>query len=114
MINYEQFLMALRWAMNAAGVALISHGVGSQSLWTAIGGGVLSLAPFVWGLIRHTKWGTIIAANDLPEVAGVIMKPTPEGEELARSTPSPAVTTAGTVAAESIARTGTPVPSGAR
>jgi hypothetical protein len=106
MFSYTQYESALRWVMNVAGVWLVTHGVGNDALWEAVGGAVLSLSPFVWGLLRHSKYGTILAANDIPEVAGVIMKPGAAGEALSRSIPKDAVTTAGTAAAINIGTTG--------
>lgn len=104
MFTYEQFASALRWASNAAGVYLIGKGYGDNAIWTAAGGFVLSMAPFIWSMVRHTKYGTIFAADNIPEVAGVIMKPTKDGEALAKAIPAPTVTVAGSVAAATVAR----------
>src|SRR2546430_10802706 len=57
---------------------------GNAEIWTAIAGLVASLAPLGWTLMRHTKVGTILAADALPEVAGIITKSTADGEALAR------------------------------
>ncbi len=102
MFNYEQFASALRWVSNGIGVYLISKGYGDNALWTSLSGVVLSVAPFVWSMIRHTKVGTLLAADALPEVAGVITKPTPEGAALAQATPKPTVVTAGSPSATNI------------
>lgn len=104
MFTYEQFMMAIRWASNAAGVYLMSKGYGDNAIWTAAGGFVLSLAPFVWGMVRHTKVGTILAADSLPEVAGVITKATTEGVALAKAIPKETVVPTGTPTAAAIAR----------
>lgn len=105
MFNYQQFLAAVRWALTTGGTALTAHGLVNGTVWTSVTGLVVTVLPFIWAMIRHTKVGTLLAADDLPEVAGVIVKPTPEGEALARETPKLTVTPAGTSMAASIART---------
>lgn len=87
-----------------AGMYLAGKGWGNSEIWTAAGGFVISLAPLTWSLIRHTKVGTLLAADALPEVAGVIMKPTDEGTTLAQSAPSKTVTVAGSQTAAVIAK----------
>lgn len=103
MIGYQQYMMALRWGMNALGTYLITHGVMNGALWEPIMGLALSGAPFVWGMIRHSKYGTIIAADDIPEVAGVIMKDTAAGANLAYSTTKPTIVVSGGAPAAKIA-----------
>lgn len=104
MFNYEQYMGALRWAMAMGSGYAIGKGWGDAVTWTAISGAVASVAPLGWTLFRHTKVGTILAANSLPEVAGVITKPTEAGEALARETPAQTVTVAGTQTAAVIAK----------
>lgn len=104
MFTYQQYLSALRWGLNAGGVYLVSRGYGNSEIWIAASGLVLSSSSFIWGMIRHTKVGTLLAADDVPEVAGVILKPTGDGIALATAVPKATVTPAGSPAAISIAR----------
>lgn len=112
MLTYQQFMSALRWVMTMAGTALTSYGVSVDgAVWQAIIGVVLAGAPFIWSMIRHTAIGTIIAADELPSVAGVIMKQTTEGREVASTTISnPTVVAAGTNAAVDVAAGASPIP----
>lgn len=104
MFNYEQYMGALRWALATGSGYAMAKGWGDAEFWTVVGGLVLSVAPLSWTLFRHTKVGTILAANNLTEVAGVITKSTPAGEALARETPDPTVTVAGSPGATAIGR----------
>jgi len=108
MFTYEQYMSTIRWLTTIAGTWLVSKGLGDLGIWTAVGGVALAVAPWVWSMIRHTTWGTILAANDAPDVAGVIMKNTATGASIARTTPSPAITVVGSSTAESLAKTGVP------
>lgn len=107
MFNYQQFLSALRWVMTTLGVTLANYGLVQGGIWEAVTGVAIAGAPFVWSMIRHTKIGTVIAAEELDGVAGVITKPTAEGVALTQGTPGKPIVTAGTPAAEQIAVTGT-------
>lgn len=104
MLNYEQYMSALRWFLNVAGVYLIGKGVGDAALWAILSGAVLSLAPLGWSLFRHTKIGTLLAADNLSEVAGIITKSTTEGIALAKETPAGTVVPAGSSVAATIAK----------
>lgn len=96
--------MALRWAINGVGMYLINRGYGNADILTALTGVAVSAFPFVWGWIRNSKVGILLATDGLPEVAGVIMKTTPEGVALAKATPTETVTPAGSVIAIGLAR----------
>lgn len=106
MFNYQQFLAALRWVMTTAGVTLANHGLMAGGIWEAVTGVVIAGAPFVWAMFRHTKIGTVVAAQELDGVAGVITKPTAEGVALAQGTPGKPIVPAGTPAAAQIATNG--------
>lgn len=56
----------------------------------------------------ETTPAIVSAVNNLPDVKGVITSPTPEGDALAKSIPSPTVVRAGTEAAKAVA--GSPSP----
>lgn len=60
-------------------------------------GGIAS----AWALISRSNKNLALAAEQVPAVAGVIMKPTEEGREIAATGP-PAVAVAGTKAAEKV------------
>jgi len=104
-------MSAIRWATTVGGTMLASYGVTINApLWQAASGVVIALAPFVWSMFRHTTIGTILAADNVPSVAGVIMKQTTEGRSIADNTTSnPTVVSAGTAAAASVAQA-TPPP----
>lgn len=104
MFTEEQFKSAVRWALTLLGTFLVTHGVGSDALWEPIIGAAITLVPFVWSMIRHTKIGTILAANSLDEVQGVVTKATPDGKELAAEIPLASVAPAGSTDAAFIAK----------
>ncbi len=108
MFTYQQFLSAIRWASTVGGTMLLSYGVSvNGALWEAATGVVIALAPFGWSMLRHTTLGTVLAADALPSVAGVVMKQTAEGRSIADSPSStPTVVAAGTVAATQVAAAG--------
>lgn len=104
MFTQDQFLMAVRWALNLLGGFLMTHGYISDGFWEPLSGLVISAVPFIWGLFAHSKVGTILAAQALPEVQGVITTATPAGAALADSVPSPQVVPAGTTQAAAVAK----------
>ena len=55
----------------------------------------------VWALVSRSNKNLVIAAERVPDVAGVIVKPTQEGREIAAAGPS-TVAVAGTKAAEKV------------
>lgn len=63
-----------------------------------------SLVAVVLGLFTHTKANAVAVVDAMPEVAGVLTKPTVAGRDLAAAVPSPTVVPAGTPAAASISR----------
>jgi hypothetical protein len=105
MVTYEQYMSAIRWLSTVGGTMLASYGFAVNSpLWQAAMGVVVALAPFAWSMFRHTTLGTVIAADNVPAVAGVIMKQTTEGRVIADNTPTnPTIVAAGTNAAAQVA-----------
>lgn len=69
-------------------------------LASIVTGGIASF----WALLSRTNKNIVVAANNLPEVAGVITKPTVEGRDLANAVPSETVVPATTTKAAEIAR----------
>lgn len=63
-----------------------------------------SLVVAVLGLFTHTKTNAVAVVDAMPEVAGVVTKPSVAGRSLAAAVPSSTVATAGTPAAASISR----------
>lgn len=106
MFTYEQFTSSIRWASTVGGTLLASYGISiNGAVWQAAMGVVLALAPYAWSMFRHTTLGTILAADSLPSVAGVIMKQTAAGREIAdNTTNNPTIVAAGTTAAASVAQ----------
>lgn len=104
MMNQEQFMSILRWAVSFGAGYALAHGWINTDTVTLVIGAVASLGPLIWGIIRHTKVGEIIAVNNMPEVRGVITTPTAAGVALAAAVPEPNVQPAGTVAAQNVAQ----------
>lgn len=104
-----QTLNLIRTVMQIAGTMLVGHhlfGI-DQEAWTAISGAILMATPAIWGLMATRKASIVATVNNMPEVAGVITKPSTEGLALANSVPSPTVVPAGTIAATTVAQTTT-------
>lgn len=109
-MNQEQVLNLVRTFMQIAGSMLVGYhlfGIDSQA-WTAITGGVLMATPAIWGVVTNRRASQVAKVNAMPEVAGVITKPSTEGLALANSVPSPTVVPAGTIAATTVAQTTNP------
>lgn len=62
-----------------------------------------SLVMGIWGLFVHSKTNAVAVVDAMPEVAGVVTKPTVAGAELAKAVPSPTVAVAGTTDAAAVA-----------
>ncbi len=110
MFTYEQFMSAIRWATTVGGTMLASYGVNvNGALWEAAVGVVIALAPFAWSMFRHTAIGTVLAADNVPSVAGVVMKQTTAGRAITdNTTNNPTIVTAGTAAAATVAQSTLP------
>lgn len=63
-----------------------------------------SLAMAIWGQFAHTKANAVAVVDAMPEVAGVVVKPTLAGDALIQSTQSPTVAPAGTTTAANLAK----------
>ncbi len=105
MLNLSQTMAVVRWALATAGPFLIQYGL-SDSTVALIAGAVFSATPFIWGIVTHSDANTVAAANALPDVAGVITKPTSAGAALAAAVPANTVVPAGTTQAQAIAKQG--------
>jgi hypothetical protein len=68
----------------------------SETVIGLIVSGVMGAIASVWALFKRSDKGLTAAVDALPQVQGVITKPTREGVELARSVPSPTVAPAET------------------
>lgn len=62
-----------------------------------------SLVMGAWGIFVHSKTNAVAVVDAMPEVAGVVTKPTVAGRDLAQAVPSSTVTPAGSPAAKSLA-----------
>ena len=116
-MNQEQVKSAIRWGVTAFGGIFAGYiaGKGWASANDILGvvqsdtfiqgvSAVITLGGLVWGLFAHKEKNVIAAANNMPNVAGVITKDTVAGQDLAKSVPSSGVTAAGTAKAASIAK----------
>lgn len=63
-----------------------------------------ALVTSAWGVVAKRQGSLIATVDALPDVAGVITKPTLAGRELAKDVPSATVVPAGTEAAAAIVR----------
>jgi len=68
MPNQDQLMSILRWALTTLGSFLVTNGTVSSSAWQQITGIVMTLAPFVWGLVVHTQASTVMSAAAIPGV----------------------------------------------
>ncbi len=107
--NIEQIKSMLRWLLATVAPFMIAHGYTSSTTWELITGAIISVVPFVWGLITHTRSNAVVVVDMIakdPEspVAGVVTKQTFEGKKLAESIPGNKTAVAGSVAASTIAR----------
>lgn len=102
-MNQEQMLGLLRDFLKLLGGALVTNGIVSTTDWTTWTGLVVMLAPIGWSLYEKTKSRMIAKVDAMPQVAGVVMKNTVEGRQLATDVPSATVVPAGTGAAAAIA-----------
>lgn len=114
--NPEQIKTSVRWLVTTFGAGLAGFLAGkgwatTQQVMDALNSPallsfVVTIVPLIWGLVARSKNNIVAAANDLPEVAGVIMKSTPEGVKIAEAVPSVTVVPAGTVQAQDLAKDG--------
>jgi hypothetical protein len=117
--NAEQTKSAVSWVFTTfgAGIAGFVAGKGwastqtvmnilsNQQFITIVSSAVMTVGPLIWGLYVHTKKYATEVVDAIPEVKGVITEASADGMALAKSIPSPTVTTAGTPAAIAVAKT---------
>jgi hypothetical protein len=110
-MNQDQLLSVVRAVMQIVGTGLMTTGIGgiTSEGWSTITGGVLMIAPVVWGIFAHSESGAVAAVDRLAKnpdssVKGVILSPTVAGEELAKSLPGNTTAPAGTLTAVEIAK----------
>ena len=89
MPNQEQFMSIVRWLLTFAGTAL---GFSSAPWWVNVSGLVLTVAPFIWGLLTHTQASTAVAAAAIPGVQVAVSRDAPDSlQRLARDPSVPDV-----------------------
>ena len=96
-MNQQQVMSVVRDLLQIVGTFLTTYGIFSQEQWQPIAGGLLMIAPVVWGMLAHTQANAIAVAAAIPDVAKVEVKPTPTGialKDAAGSTPDALVTVA--------------------
>lgn len=102
-MNQEQVKSIVRWVITTFGAGatgwLAQRGIGVEAIVSVI----VAVIGLGWSVNSHTEANTIVAANAMPLVQGVITVPTKEGKELAASIPEATVAVAGSPAAEAVA-----------
>ena len=75
--NTEQLMSLLRAVLQIMGTALVAHGtLGiNAALWEQISGGVLMLAPVIWGMFAHTDAAKIASVAAMPDVEKIVVQP---------------------------------------
>lgn len=73
----------------------------SDTVVKTLSGIVMAGIGSFWALLSRTNKNLVVAANNVPDVAGVILKPTDEARKISSETPS-TVAIAGTKAAEKV------------
>lgn len=77
-MNQDQAMSILRDILQIVGTSLVAYSATTgitEQMWATISGGVLMIAPVVWGIWTHNKTNTIAAAAKIPEVAKVVAVP---------------------------------------
>jgi hypothetical protein len=115
MLNEAQVKSAVRWLITTAGGFLTGYVVSrgwltaeqvSSIMSSELVLGIIALiGSGVWGLISKTAPALVTQVERLPQVAGVVTTPTPEGRQLAEAVPSPNVAPATSPLAAEIAGT---------
>jgi hypothetical protein len=77
-INQEQGMAVLRWALTTLGSTLATAGVVSASSWALISGALIAAAPFIWALISNTQAATVAKAAAIPGVTAHVSDAAPE------------------------------------
>jgi len=96
-MNQDQVMSIARAVLQIVGTFLISNGIFTEANWGTAAGAILVLVGIGWGMYAQTKANKVAAVAAMPEVAKVVLTPTPEGLALknaAGSTPSAQVTIA--------------------
>ena len=75
--NSDQLLSLLRTLLQIAGTAIVAHGtLGiNGAMWEQISGGVLMLAPVIWGMFAHTDAAKIASVAAMPDVEKIVVQP---------------------------------------
>lgn len=116
-MNTEQVKSLVRWLVAAFGASLAGYiagkgwapkadvldFLGSDKLIQIVGAAA-TLVSLLWSLRSKTERNVVVAANAMPNVAGVITNDTPAGKQLAKDVPDPAVASAGSASAKAIAK----------
>jgi hypothetical protein len=88
------FFAAKGWLSKAEVMAILSSETFIGIMTSAITAGI--------GVLAHRKRNAVAVVDAMPEVAGVVTKPTQEGLALAKAVPSGTVAPAGSVQASKI------------
>lgn len=102
-ITWAQISGIVQRILMFAGGLAVGKGWISEELMVQIVGAAMSIAGILWGVKNNTPAALVSTVNSMPEVVGVVTKPTEEGKALAAAIPSLSVAPAGTSAAVAVA-----------
>lgn len=100
----DQILGFLQRVLMFGGGVAVGKGWISEQLMMQIVGAIIAIAGIAWGVAINTKSSLIARVDSIPEVGGVVMKPTAAGDALAARIPSETVVVAGTPDAVKVAK----------
>lgn len=103
-MNKETIASFIRGCFYMCGGAALMGGWLTDQMLAEIIGAVSALLAAGWSIWAWRTARIIAVTNSREEVAGVIIKPTPDGFALANSIPSKTVVVSGTVDAAVVAR----------
>ena len=81
-MNQDQAMSVVRAVLQVIGTFLVTYGASAgitEQMWTTVTGGIMVIAPVIWGILAHTNANTVAAAAKIPEVASVQVTNTPAG-----------------------------------
>jgi len=98
--NEEQVKHTIRWILSTLGAMGFGAILAKYPFFTwlqdpnnlqMVAYVIASLAPFVWGMFRHSEAGQVKATESIPAVKAVDLLPTAAGVAIAAKVASPAV-----------------------
>ena len=65
-MNQEQVMSVVRDVLQIVGTFLTTYGVINSGQWQPIAGGVLMMAPVIWGIYTHTQANAVAVVAAAP------------------------------------------------